>query len=269
MADISKITLPDNGSYDIKDAKAREDIAALQASLSGGIQYIGVTTTPITNDDTTSSIQINDDSVTAKQGDLVIYGELEFIYDGAKWHEFGSTGSLKKLAFKDTATGDYTPTGSVSVPTFEGTSGNVSVRGTPEGTITISTESSGSPNYTPAGTNTAPTTTVELETTTVNSITNVGTLPSCTFPNYSVENETLTISEGSFSTGALPTKGKDVTVATSVKSAKTTAPIFKGTGTELKATFNGDEITSTGEFTPEGTITKPDFTGTAGRVTVS
>ena len=50
MADISKITLPDNGSYDIKDAKAREDIAALQASLGGGIKYIGVTTTSLTDD---------------------------------------------------------------------------------------------------------------------------------------------------------------------------------------------------------------------------
>ncbi len=268
MSDISKITLPTGDSYDIKDTKAREDISAIKTSLVGGIHYIGVTTTPLTDNSDTATIQINDDSVDAKQGDLVIYEKLEFIYDGTKWHEFGSTGSLKGLAFKDTATGDYTPTGSVSVPTFEGTSGNVSVRGTPKGTITISTGSSGSLNYTPAGTIAAPTTTVELETTTVNSITNVGTLPSCTFPDYSVDNETLTISEGSFSTGALPTK-KDVTVATSVKSAKTTAPIFEGTGTELKATFNGNELTSTGEFTPEGTISKPNFTGTAGRVTVS
>ena len=300
MADISKITLPDNGSYDIKDAKAREDIAALQASLGGGIKYIGVTTTSLTDDSTTSSIQIGDDSITPKQGDLVIYDKLEFIYDGKKWHEFGSTGSLKALAFKDNATGNFTPTGTVTAPTFEGTSDTVSVTGTPSGTVTISTGTGkanytpagtistpdftgteddvsvngiptgtvtvavgdGTPNYTPAGTNSAPKTTVALNTTTVNSITNVGSLPSCTFQNYKVANETLTITDGSFSPGTLPTKGSDVTVATSVKSATTTAPMFTGTGAELKATFIGTNSVSTGKFTPSGTITKPTFTGT-------
>ena len=33
-----------------------------------------------------------------------------------KWHEFGSTGSLKALAFKDSASASYTPKGSVSAP---------------------------------------------------------------------------------------------------------------------------------------------------------
>lgn len=35
----------------------------------------------------------------------------------SKWHEFGSTGSLRGLAFKDSASASYTPTGSVSAPT--------------------------------------------------------------------------------------------------------------------------------------------------------
>ncbi len=269
MADISKITLPTGDSYDIKDTKAREDILTIKTSLGGGIHYIGVTTTQLADDSDTATIQINDDSVTAKQGDLVIYEKLEFIYDGTKWHEFGSTGSLKGLAFKDTATGDYTPTGSVSAPTFNGISGEVSVTGIPSGTIEISTNpDSDIVNYTPTGTISVPTTTVELGTTTVSNITNVGSLPSCTFPEYTVKNETLTISEGSFDSGALPTKD-NVTVATSIKSAKTTAPNFKGTGIELKAIFNGTETASTGEFTPEGTITKPNFTGTEGKVIVS
>lgn len=48
-----------------------------------------------------------------------MYGSLEFVWSTSdnKWHEFGSTGSLKGLAFKDSASVSYTPAGSVSAPT--------------------------------------------------------------------------------------------------------------------------------------------------------
>ena len=62
-------------------------------------------------------------------GDIAIYQELEFIWSGAsgKWQEFGSTGSLKALAFKDTASATYTPAGTnaASAVSFTGqTTGN-------------------------------------------------------------------------------------------------------------------------------------------------
>ena len=42
MADLSKITLPSGTTYNLKDAKAREDIAAIEAAIAGGVVFLGV-----------------------------------------------------------------------------------------------------------------------------------------------------------------------------------------------------------------------------------
>lgn len=73
MPDISKITLPSGTTYDIKDAVARQGVA-------GGIQFRGVTTTVITDGSTTTSYVIDDVTKTAANGDMVIYGNKEFVY---------------------------------------------------------------------------------------------------------------------------------------------------------------------------------------------
>lgn len=110
MADISKITLPSGTTYDIKDAVAR-------MNQSGAMHYLGVTTTALTDGSTTGTISIDGQTITlgaSDSGAVVIYGENEFVWNGTKWQEFGSTGSLKALAFKDSATGSYTPAGTCS-----------------------------------------------------------------------------------------------------------------------------------------------------------
>lgn len=176
MADISKITLPSGVTYDIKDSVAR-------MNQSGAMHYLGITSTAITDGSTTGTITIDGTTVTlgaSDSGAVVIYGEQEYVWNGTKWQEFGSSGSLKALAFKDSASGSYTPEGTCS-----GTS-------------------------------------VTLATTTVNSITAVGTLPELTM---SVSNETLNIA---FTQGTLPTKGGDTTVATGTVSS-VTQPTFSGT----------------------------------------
>lgn len=96
----------------LKDAQAWADIAELRELIAGGTHWIDETTTPISNGATTNPIQINGESYTAQAGDIVSYGNMEFIFSkGGVWREFGSTGSLKALAFKDSASGDYTPAG--------------------------------------------------------------------------------------------------------------------------------------------------------------
>lgn len=184
MADISEITLPSGVTYDIKDAKARSDISMLKGSGTGAMHYAGVTTTALTNGSSTSPIKINETDYTPSNGDVVIYEQLEFVWSTSdnKWHEFGSTGSLKGLAFKDSASVSYTPAGSVSAPTVS----------------------------------------VAVNTASVTPISDVGTLPSFT---SSVTNEVLTLG---FSAGALPTKGTAVTVATGIKSASASEPKFTG-----------------------------------------
>ena len=230
MADISKITLPSGNTYDIKDQGARDLIKTLSSPTS----YLGVTITEITDGASTSPIVIGDKSVTPKTGDIAAYGNSEFIWSDTekKWREFGSTGSLKALAFKDSASASYTPAGSVSQPTFTGTK------------ATISTD------YIPAGTVAAPTLTVTANTASVKPFGSAGTLPSFT---ASVSGETLSLS---FSAGTLPTAGTAVTVATGIKSATATAPAFTGT----KATISAN-------YTPAGSVSKPAFTGTAATIT--
>lgn len=119
----------------IKDAQAWADIADIYSKISGGLHYLGKSTTPIADGDATGPWVIDGvtyvvSGATGEQknlaaGDIAIYGESEFIWSGAagKWQEFGSTGSLGALAFKDSASGDYTPAGTnaASVVSFTGT----------------------------------------------------------------------------------------------------------------------------------------------------
>lgn len=334
---VSSVTLPNGNEYWIKDELARELISQLEA----GTAYLGVTTTALTDGATTNPIKINSEDVTAKTGNIANYGSKEFIFNGTVWQEFGDLSALGALAYKDSASGtfkpsgtvskptftgtakdvsvsgtpsgsvtisvgtgtanytpagtnsaptftgtqksvsvsgtpkgsvtigtgtgtaNYTPAGTVSQPSFTGTSGSVSVSGKPTGSVTISKASSGTANYTPAGTVSTPTITVTPNTTTVNSITAVGTLPSWT---ATVESENLTLG---WSAGTLPTKGSDTTVATGIKSATSTQPTFTGTGARLEGSFSGNTNTFTGTFTPEGTVSAPSFNGTAVQLTGS
>lgn len=114
---ISTLTVPVNVSgeiqnitYDIKDAYARERIAALGAAL----YWMGVTTTTLADGSTTNPITINDESVTAEKGGMAQYNAIEFVWNGSAWQLMGH-GNFGALAFKSTASGSFTPEGSVSV----------------------------------------------------------------------------------------------------------------------------------------------------------
>ena len=305
MADnplISQVTIPSGSgsqTYDIKDSKARSDIATIYELIEGGVNFIGVIADSpahqISDGDTTNPVTIKDGastkSVTATAGDIVFQGTNEYIWDGTAWRAFGEATGLKAFAFADTGTASYTPQGSVSKPSFTGSSSSVSITATasdsgnytPAGTIstpsftgsssavTITASASDSGNYTPAGSVSQPTftgtaftstgsvniptsaettlttssttlavskadsgtatytpqgsvsgTAVTLNTTSVNSITAVGTLPSW---SATVSGENLTFS---WSAGTLPTKGSATTVATSVKTV--TDPTFRAPG---------------------------------------
>lgn len=185
MPDIKQIKLPNGNIYTIKDAQARSDIEEIRSAISGGLTFIGETTTALTDGSTTNPITINSQSVTAKSGNLVLYDSKEFLFDGTKWIEMGDLSLLGALAYKSSASGSYTPAGSVAAPI-------------------ISLVSEGS-------------------TVKVNSITDVGSLPSLT---TTVADETLTIG---FDAGTLPTKGSDTIVKTGDASYSASAPAFTGT----------------------------------------
>jgi len=145
---LGQITLPSGTTYNIKDSKAREDIEELKRIISGGIVFIGETITPLTDGSTTNPITINGQSVTAKSGNLVLYQNKEFLFDGTKWIEMGDLSLLGALAYKNSASGTFTPSGSVSAPTITlKTAGSTAVVGSmdsagslPEFTATVANE---------------------------------------------------------------------------------------------------------------------------------
>ncbi len=146
MADyvVSQITLLDGKTVEIKDAVAR-------AAIIGGTYFLGVTTTALTDGSTTNPITINEQSVTAVNGNQVVYGNKEFVWASAdsKWHEMGDLTGLGDLALKDSASGSYTPEGTV-----EFTGGTVTSTGTytPAGSVSFTGGTVASTGtYTPAG----------------------------------------------------------------------------------------------------------------------
>lgn len=303
---ISKITLPSGTTYDIKDTTARQSIENFKNATSSALHWVGKTTTALADHSEVKTIKIGESDYTAKAGDVATYTpkgsrELEFVFNGTEWQEFGSTGSLGALAFKDSATGSVKASGSVSKPTFTGKQATIKTSLTvPDiaGIIDFG-KSQGSPvseeevNYTPSGTiegteftgsstpvnvSGTPTGTVGISTGTgATNYTPAGSIsvkPTVTMNTTSVKPfgsagslPTLTTSvenetlKISFSQGSLPTAGSAVTVATGVKSASATGS-FSGTGVHLSGSFKGNAMTSTGSCTPRGSVSNGIFNGT-------
>lgn len=143
---LSKLTLPvnvegtiQNVEYTIKDAEARELIEA----IGHAIYWIGVTTDALTDGATTNPITVNGESVTANLGGLVSYSGSEFVWNGSAWQEMGKN-NFGALAFKSSASGDYTPAGQVNVTQGEDTTASVTPFGSagslPDAYFTVSGE---------------------------------------------------------------------------------------------------------------------------------
>lgn len=146
MPYLSKLTLPVNVSgevqsveYTIKDAEARELIEAIGHAL----YWIGVTTSELTDGATTNPIQVNSESVTAKLGGMASYDGSEFVWNGSAWQELGKN-NFGDLAFKSSASAEYTPAGSVEITKGEDTTDTVTPFGTagslPSASWTVSGE---------------------------------------------------------------------------------------------------------------------------------
>ena len=219
MPQIDHITLPSGTTYEIADATAR-------AQQVGAIILRGETTTALTNGATVNPIQIGGESFSAHANDAVFYGQKEFVFDGANWHEFGDMSGLGSLAMKNSASGNFTPAGTIAVNAASGS-----------GTA-----------YTPEGSVSAPAISVKTAgaTKSVTPFGSAGTLPELTM---TVTDGNLTIA---FSQGTLPTAGTAVTVKTGDAAYQAGQPVF--TGTEKKLAFSGSQkkLAFTGT---QGTVT--------------
>ena len=318
---FSRFIGTDGVTYIVKDSVAREAIAALQANVP--VRAVSAATTPYGvewNDgenDITGTLAASAETtgkmylVPNNHGARNVFDEYMTFQTGENtyvWELIGDTevrlSDLGSLAYKNGATGSYTPAGTVSQPTFSGnsmsstgnytpagtvsqpnftgTSDTITVSGTPAGTIGVG---SGTANYTPGGTVGTPTITVTPSTDTkyVASSTSgggsvtAGTAASCTLPtvstSYDDTTETLSMSftAGSFTANTptavtMPTFSSE-TIVTGIASASSSQPSFTGTGVEL--TFSGSSLSSTGSYTPAGTVSQPTFSGTEAEVSVS
>lgn len=130
---VSKLTIPVAGGgtadYFIRDEQSRAKIQDILNSISSGVVFIGKTNTPLTDGSTTATIMLKEGGTYSKQvtltsddvGSLVTVDktaytpalpqDAEYVWDGAQWIEFGSSGELGAFAFVDT--GDVTVTGLV------------------------------------------------------------------------------------------------------------------------------------------------------------
>ena len=234
-------------------------------------------------------------SYTASPGDVVIYGGKEITSGGditsptnefvltesGYWIKLGdNSGSFGALAFKNQTKADYTPEGTISQPTFQGISS--SGEGYLETSDRVYTYFIGESDTEPqsgydqtigkyvdfevgpaqsfGGTINTPTITVTPNTTTVNSITAVGSLPSWT---ATVSNENLTLG---WSAGSLPTKGSNTTVVTSIKSASSSGLTLNAYGYKPVTAREKSTKTIDVSIMPEGVVSTPTFTGTSAEI---
>lgn len=261
---VSKIRMLSGTVYDIKDADARASIASLNTLIDNPTYFVGYTSTALSDGADTNPINIEGNSVTVASGAVALYGDKEFIFSGTddKWHAFGDWGDIGDLAYKAVAEGSITPSGTVTTPTFTGTEDDIVTSVTIAGNVTIST-GTGTANYTPAGTVGTPTITVTPSTEKIYGLSSAGSQDSLT---TTVSGETMTLA---FTAGSAPTRTSQQTVMKGISSASSTKPSWTGTGVDLEASFSGTQVSGSATYTPAGTITKPNFTGTQVTITVS
>lgn len=252
MADISVIKLPSGSSYNIKDAWARQAIEG----LGNPTHFLGQSTTAIT-DGGTETPTIGGATVTPHAGDIVVYINGEFIWSGSAWIELGDLSGLGALAYKDSASGKVTATGTVSKPTFTGSSSNV--------TITATDNTNG--NYQPKGS-------ISGIAWTGASMTSTGKFTPAGSVSFTNGNKTATVSaaasgEATYTPAGSVSKPTFSGTAATISSSATYTPAGSVSLTKTNKTATVSPASSgTATYTPGGTVGTPTISvKTAGSTT--
>ena len=237
----SKISYAKVGSekYEIVDKQGREQISVntnniddLYDIVAGGVYYRGKTTSDIFDGAYVNPIIINGKSYKAVAGDLVIKDvdggkSLEFVFDGTLWSELGSTGVLGTFAYKDNASTQYKPKGSVTTTLSQ--------------TNTQATLTKG--DYTPVGTNAASSVTLsggatsKLVTTTIKGVAGTTTLH-----DTPTLNTTNVGSASNWSAGSLPSLGAPTTKKFGTSLTAGTAVAVDINGINCHVPTTGDDL---------------------------
>lgn len=100
----------DKGSFTANQAgNTTINITAADLGLSAAIKFIGTTSTQISDGSTTNVVVIGGNSVTAQNGDVVIYNDIEYIWNGSlatpAWEQLGDESSYALKTVTVTGTG--------------------------------------------------------------------------------------------------------------------------------------------------------------------
>ena len=250
MADISKITLPSGNSYDLKDATAREAIAALQ----GGSYFLGVTTSNISDGSTTNPVTIQvtsstTESKTAVNGNMVIKGNKEFVWYGASntghWVEFGNLDNIGELGYMNVD--DFNN----NVSTTLNTSGNTAtvltgVKISAQPTVALGTESSSATGRVQVATS--------ATTTNIKATASGGSVAASGTADVIGSSATMTTTINPTTYRIAVTRGTDAAVAangtaTVLKSDTPFSTTVTPTTTNIKATASGTAVGADGTAT--------------------
>ena len=148
---LSQVKMPSGNTYYFKDVELENAVNGIANTVTQVMHWRGTTTTAIADGSTTKTISIDGSNYEAQQGDVVSYKPSgasqarEFAWNGTSWQEYGSTGSLKALAFKDSASGtvnDYVTgltKGGANNSGFTGTA--ATLKFTPDVDVTVTTKS--------------------------------------------------------------------------------------------------------------------------------
>lgn len=256
-------------AYNLKDAAARTQIESLDTRIknlnSTVLRFKGVTDTAISDGSTTNTIQINNQSYDAKNGDVVIYKpkesgliadtEREYVWVGTdatpsvgKWQEFGSTGALKAFAFADKGTVAIPDAGEVTLDTPTSLSGS-GITITP----TITQKTGKEVKLTQAKNGAGA----------VRGITSAGTAATLKSDGTDVEDvistatvtgETLTITAAKFTPNKIPTMDETNDLATTTVAQQ---PEYENSKTYLTASYTRSTKTSNYEVNPSNATPTP------------
>ena len=269
---------------------AFSSITASSLGLSRALKFIGFSTGTMSDGQTATPTISGLASYTPAIGDVVIDKDnyFEFVYTSAnKWEKLGADDSYAisgtEISYTPAgtisdngSTVNYTPSGTINTQLFYGSSSSIQVTGTPEGSVTITTTTGGSHNYTPAGSVTATFygvtgtgsvngstsgVAVGTHTFTPSGAISVGTITSGTPKNYTPQGSvTITGQPASISVTGIPEGTVTITSTTSGTKNYTPTGTIKSTFTGTAGTISADGSTSgvavnSHSYTPGGSIT--------------
>lgn len=270
--------------------------AAIPAQQYTGISICGVTNgfTEITDFENLFTITMVDAEPTTKQTTVTARKPLYTDEMGTlatkstiSAHSYTPAGTITltnentttTVSAASSGTTTYTPGGTVSQPTFTGSSLTSTGNFTPAGSVSVSTNattnksatvsaaSSGDTTYTPGGTNSAPAFTGTAATIVVNGGTGTATYtPAGTIAVNGTTSTATVIKTATFNTvvTSATVANEILTISTGASGSSTNQTGVRIADPAYKFTGTGTRLTAS--YTPAGSVAAPTFTGTAVRL---